>query len=346
MNPIRSYKRSVGAVVFTCVAVMVWLTLPQLSFNQVTAHSEQTKKKPEIIHKGTERPGRSPFKPNGPLALLYDQTGNAGIDSIVSQNFESDFDDFDAEAADDFIVPAGSTWHIQQVVALGIYFNGPGPADSVNVTFYANSGSVPGAPICFYSNLTPIDTAGDFSIILGTECVLTGGHYWVGVQANMNFDPNGEWGWDEQTVQTNFESVWRNPGGGFGTSCSSFQPRVTTCGVGGAPDLGFQLFGTEVLGFDICIEDNSNGNFLLLNSTTGAYQFTSCSTGFTTTGTGTFTVTGCTTKFSATGSATVKATIDTCNHTATALVTVTTNRRVTAYNITDSDTTNNSCSCE
>ncbi len=37
-------------------------------------------------------------------------------------------------------------------------------------------------------------------------------------------------------------------------------------------------------GFDLCVQDDSNGNIFLVNSTTGGYQFTNC-IGFTIDGT-------------------------------------------------------------
>jgi len=41
-----------------------------------------------------------------------------------------------------------------------------------------------------------------------------------------------------------------------------------------------------VNGFNTCLRDNTTGNLLQWSSTTGAYQFTRCSDGFTVTGTG------------------------------------------------------------
>ena len=32
----------------------------------------------------------------------------------------------------------------------------------------------------------------------------------------MTFNPNGEWGWTDRTVQSNNPAAWQNPGGGFG----------------------------------------------------------------------------------------------------------------------------------
>jgi hypothetical protein len=177
--------------------------------------------------------------------LLYDQTNSAG-GTTVSQNFEPANDGFDSQLADDFVVPAGPAWTIQRVNVSGAYFSGSGLAASVNVSFYFNSGTLPGAavPGGIYTNLPMTDTAGNFSIALPTNLVLTAGTYWVSVQANMDFTLGGEWGWVDRTVQSNSPAAWQNPGGGFGFGCLTWGARAATCGVDStAPDQIFQIVG-------------------------------------------------------------------------------------------------------
>ncbi len=78
---------------------------------------------------------------SGPAVVLYDQTNNAGANSITSQDFEAANDAFDNQAADDFVIPAGDgSWTINEVYVPGAYFNGTGPAPAVNVFFYQNAG--------------------------------------------------------------------------------------------------------------------------------------------------------------------------------------------------------------
>ena len=84
--------------------------------------------------------------PDSTQTILYDQTDNPAANSTVSQNFEAANDAFDNQLADDFVVPAGG-WTIGQVNVLGVYFNGPGPATSVNVFFYADAAGLPGAVV-------------------------------------------------------------------------------------------------------------------------------------------------------------------------------------------------------
>ena len=137
-------------------------------------------------------------RPNALQTILYDQTDNPAANSTVSQNFEAANDAFDNQGADDFVVPAGQTWTIQQVNVAGVYFNGSasGPAASVNVIFYANAGTLPGAAVAggTYTAI-PITggaATGSFQIALPTSLVLTAGTYWVSVQANMDFGAPAE----------------------------------------------------------------------------------------------------------------------------------------------------------
>ena len=78
---------------------------------------------------------------HGTGSALYDQYDNPGSFSSSSQNFEASNNSYDDELADDFVIPGGIGWNIQTVDVSGEYFNGPGPASSVNVKFYSNGGS-------------------------------------------------------------------------------------------------------------------------------------------------------------------------------------------------------------
>ena len=181
---------------------------------------------------------------------------NMGTNATVSQNFETANNAFDNQGADDFVVPSTQIWTVQQVVVKGVYFNGPGPAASFNVTFYSNTASFPGATVAggTYSALAYTNAAGIFTIPLTTPLVLPPGTYWVSVQANMDFTPFGEWGWNDRTVVSNSGAAWQNPGGGFGTPCTAYGRRGVAppsgCGIDtAAPDQNFQIVGCSA-GFD------------------------------------------------------------------------------------------------
>jgi hypothetical protein len=266
-----------------------WLSSPQLLDDQATASTHpgagQIDKPVASTSATKDALGSHRFPQNTTTTILYDQTDNTGFVSSASQDFGPS-EPFNSEAADDFIVPPGRTWTIQQLNVLGVYDRrfGFGRADSVNVAIYSDSSGIPGFIVCIYPGLVPIDTAGDFDIMLPAPCTLNSGHYWVEVQSHIRFN-QGRWFWTERAVKSNSESVWRNPGRGFGTLCTTFMPRLSTCGVGRDPDLSFQIIGADASAFDLCIQDDSSGTILRINSTTGEYEYTNCS-GFTLGGAG------------------------------------------------------------
>jgi len=185
-----------------------------------------------------------PAAPAITFPILYDQTDNPGPASSSSQDFETANDAFDDFAADDFVVPASQTWAIQSAHVPGVYFNGPGPAASVNVVFYADASAAPGTAECTYTGIIPADSAGTFDIALPSPCILTEGTYWMSVQARQDFTPAGQWGWTDRTVQSGNPSMWENPNGGFGV-CPAWAVK-TTCVTGSTVDFVFSLSGQIV----------------------------------------------------------------------------------------------------
>ncbi|HMA34311.1 MAG TPA: hypothetical protein VKY74_07485, partial [Chloroflexia bacterium] len=131
------------------------------------------------------------FRPQAhrPVAVLYDQYDYPDLSGISSQHFEPLFQPFDAQAADDFQVPAGQTWTVTSVDVAGGYYGGPGPVDSMNLFFYTNLSTLPDTPVYTATGIVPIPgiDPGDLSIPLDTPVVLTAGRYWVSVQANMAY---------------------------------------------------------------------------------------------------------------------------------------------------------------
>jgi hypothetical protein len=167
--------------------------------------------------------GKVPVAHHAPInranTVLYDQHGTDSGIGIVSQNFESSFDAYDSQAADDFTVPAGAKWKIKEVDATGVYFNGSGPATSETVTFYKDKHGRPGKTVGSFT-ATGADSFGSFQIDLGAGQAVRGGSggrtYWVSVVANLDFFAGGEWGWENQTETVGNPAQWQNPGGGFG----------------------------------------------------------------------------------------------------------------------------------
>jgi hypothetical protein len=84
--------------------------------------------------------------PAAPNVVLYDQYDNAGALAVSSQDYETAYDTIDSFVADDFVVPAGETWNIDEVDVQGFYFNG-GPSPSFHVYFYQDAGGLPGTNV-------------------------------------------------------------------------------------------------------------------------------------------------------------------------------------------------------
>ena len=95
--------------------------------------------------------------------------------------------------------------------------------------------------------------------------------------------------------------------------------------------------------FDMCLQDETNGAILQLNSATGAYQFTNC-LGLTSGGVGTITRRGCLVTLEVNGpDRRVLARIDTCMRNGVAAVQVFSPSRT--FTILDRNTSNNTCAC-
>jgi hypothetical protein len=108
-------------------------------------------------------------------------------------------------------------------------------------------------------------------------------------------------------------------------------------------DQGVYEAPTPAPSFDLCLQDDSNGNILRFNSTTGDYQFTNCS-GFTASSTGSLIKKGSIITFQYTASdRRVLARIDSSVNKATASIQVF-SQGIT-FTITDRNTTNNTCAC-
>lgn len=181
-----------------------------------------------------------------PEDVLYEQMDSAGTSSYTSQDFESDFDAYDNQGADDFIVPDGAIWTVTAIDVPGVFFNGTGPMNAVNIWFYRDNAGLPGTQVYQALAVVPADpTNGTISVTLTTPAQLGPGHYWLSVQSSTDFAVGGQWGWTARTVQSNTAATWQNPGDGFETGCITWGNRDTCLAVSGQPDNLFRLNGTS-----------------------------------------------------------------------------------------------------
>lgn len=179
--------------------------------------------------------------------VLYNQNSGGNGDGVDSQNFSSTYASYDDQGADDFIVPKKATWTVTEVDVTGAYYNGSGPATSEDVYFYMDKKGKPGKAVK-HGSFTNIKGTGSpsFALSLGKKGVkLKAGHYWVSVVANCPFSGCGQWAWEITPTFHNDDAMWQNPGGGFGTSCTSWGTLATCSGATYAGDFMFELQGTS-----------------------------------------------------------------------------------------------------
>jgi hypothetical protein len=165
--------------------------------------------------------------------------------NIASQDFEADLDDADCKAADDFIVPAGKTWSIDEV-AIGFTYSGtfPTPTVNINVQFFNDNAGVPGTLIQEFVNL-PINSSqllATGSISLPTPVYLEEGVKWISIQFSYSYNSFGQSYLDCSSVQTGNASKWINPGNHFGRGTNWINSSIPSPS---SVDFCFILYGTE-----------------------------------------------------------------------------------------------------
>jgi hypothetical protein len=182
--------------------------------------------------------------PIAPNVVLYDQYDTPGTYAVASQDFEAAYDSLDSFTADDFVVPSGENWTIDEVDIQGLYDNGSGPAVGFHVFIYQDAAGLPGTNV--YTGLSQAYTSADdvnFVITLSPSAVLTPGTYWISVQARMDFALGGQFDWQDRSILANTAGAWQNPGDGFGTGCVTWGMKTTCLGTVD-PDSVFRLVGT------------------------------------------------------------------------------------------------------
>ena len=194
-------------------------------------------------------------------AIIYSQMDTPATAfpyDITSQDFETNLDTSDAEAADDFVVPANGTWTVDGVGVDGEYrsSNGQNPAPlGFHVRFWSNNPTtgLPANMIAERLQQTYTNGAnpGDVTISVNPPVALTAGTYWVSVQARLDFGDSTrtyQWYWHHRITQSNNGAAWRNPGNYHQTGCIQFSRRATCQNSTASPDQLFQLFGSATAG--------------------------------------------------------------------------------------------------
>jgi hypothetical protein len=170
--------------------------------------------------------------------VCYEQRDNDNGSGIVSQNFETPFDAYDSRGADDFEIDRAC--RLTYITVDGTYFDGAGVVDSVNVTIYRARRFGPGQ-VELRRPGRPYNDCGNGCLQVAVKGKLAAGSHWVSVQANMDFNSGGEWGWLTNNTVRGIGAVWKNPGDGFATGCTAYTDLLTCIPVEEGGDLAFSI---------------------------------------------------------------------------------------------------------
>jgi hypothetical protein len=176
----------------------------------------------------------------GTSPVLHDQYDSAGSFTIPSSELPG-YPDYGSELADDFVVPSGYVWAVDEVDVGGSWSS----RVAFTVRFYENgAGNLPGNVVAERLNQQPVDQGHPGFVVIHPTVSLASGHYWLSMQGD-GFAPGQEWRWLDRTIQDYAGAAWRNPGGAYQRGCPVFTLR-TACWnpTFGEPDQFFRLRGT------------------------------------------------------------------------------------------------------
>jgi len=180
--------------------------------------------------------------------VLFDQTGNEATPTADSSasNFSpsNDFGVATDRGADDFTVPAGATWAINEIDVTGA-FSAATTGTTVNAYLYANDAGKPGAELFSKLGITATG-APNFVVPLTGVPALTAGTYWVTVQYVTGGGGSSYWSWGTSTVQRGNPAQWRSTDGVIGCPDTDTWSVRTSCFPGTNPDQVFVLKGTDL----------------------------------------------------------------------------------------------------
>ncbi|MEN3332726.1 MAG: hypothetical protein V7641_2091 [Blastocatellia bacterium] len=230
-----------------------------------------------------------------------------------------------------FTTIGGSSYEQSSALAIDPAGNASITGNTSSADFPITSETIPvvggSCPDCIQAFVTKLNTAGTtllYSTYLGGNALDPGGIGTLRAKGNtIAVDSGGSIYVAGQTVATNFP-----------VTAGAFDPTYNGAGDG---------FVTKLGSFDICMQDETNGNLLQFNSTNGDYRFTNCRKGIVYTGKGTVTVRGCKTTLTArAANQTLTALANTCSRMASAELVV----QGKSLTITDQDMANNTCGCK
>lgn len=179
--------------------------------------------------------------------VLYDQTDSAATPNAnsASPNYSPSnlfsVGNYD-RTADDFMVPDGATWSINEVDVTGAYNANPGSV--VNVYIYPDAGGQPGTASFTQEGITAAGGP-NYQVPLTGVPNLTAGRYWITVQQDAS-GGGGYWSWGTRSVQSGAAAQWFRTAIGIIPCPTNMWTLRAACWPSGSPDQTFELKGTNL----------------------------------------------------------------------------------------------------
>ncbi len=233
---------------------------------------------------------------------------NPSSGASTAQDFEAAYDIYDSQGAEDFIVPSGVTWYLDSIVIPGTYSATATTTCGIQFSIHNDNSGEPGSTVLFGDTVnSDLDGNGDGDItyVFSTPLAISSGHYWIVANGRKNFaSGGGQWYWVRDVNSTGYPALWKNPGNGFGSGCTSWVP-MYSCTALGIADSGWAIsmygcYGPNKpigTGFDTLLCAGAFNSVTLTGDTIGSQSSVSYlwSTGATTqsitvTGSGTYTL--------------------------------------------------------
>jgi hypothetical protein len=179
-------------------------------------------------------------------AVLYDQSADPAPDGAAANRFQPP-STFDAMLADDFTVPTGQTWRITSVDVFTSMLLAP--LDSGSIFIFADTGGQPGATLFNQNGIAPFAPGASVAQPVTGAPSLKPGTYWLSEQPVSS--GSTQWFWATIAPQRGAAALWKNPGNGYGSGCTTYKP-LSQCGFAPSQvDAKFRLNGDDVSKFTL-----------------------------------------------------------------------------------------------
>jgi hypothetical protein len=348
----RKNRKSLVALEISFLTLLAWVVLSSLiatQNNTVQAGSNATEpstNEPQIKSQGRFIPPEGPV-PNSPIVVAPVATPNA------CQGF-----DFEGGAIQGFTVQnvsgASPLWHVTNGLCRAFLTGHTNPYDfyygqdlTCNYNTGARNASNLISPAINLAGIFPPYSVG-FNYLLfveggGFDTTITdistdNGVTWTQVLSKANLINDNQW----HNVAADVTALVG--------AATSVRVRFSFDSVDNIANstTGWHVDDIAVCGqaFNFCIQDDATGDYVQINTVTGAYSTKQCSTGFVAQGTGKVTTNGNTITLTDTTPPNFNTvTVNTSTHTGSAAIRVRSSLKIVAYNINDSNTQNNTCVC-